>query len=88
MAAGEWKFIGGFCFFALELHHRRSMATEDATQNPDTFKAIKRRLRRSLLEAFKAIAFAIYYPDCDVLLQVRNGKYTRLEIREADNLTT
>lgn len=55
--------------------------------NPDVFKSIKRSLRRNLLQAFERVAFAIYYPDCDVTLQVRGGKFVRLDVREIDQMS-
>lgn len=52
--------------------------------DPDTFKAIKRKLFRSLRAAFESVAFALFYPDANIELQIRNGKITRIEVREID----
>jgi hypothetical protein len=56
--------------------------SSEEVANADVFKSIKRRLFRSLLEAFERAAFTIYYPDVNVELQIRGGKLTRLEVRE------
>lgn len=53
-------------------------------ENPDVFKSIKRRLFRSLMQAFEQVAFFVYYPDADVTLQVRGGKLVRLDVREIE----
>lgn len=52
--------------------------------DPDVFKAIKRRLFRSLRAAFESIAFSTYYTDANVTLEIRNGKIVRVEVRELD----
>ena len=54
--------------------------------NADVFKSIKRRLFRSLLEAFERAQFTLYYPECNVELQIRNGKLTRVEVREIQTI--
>jgi hypothetical protein len=57
-------------------------SSSEQVANADVFKSIKRRLFRGLLEAFERAAFTVYYPECNVELQIRNDKLTRLEVLE------
>jgi hypothetical protein len=64
------------------------MAAQDTNPDPDIFRVMKRKVRRTLLIAFESVSFALFYPDADVTIQIRNGKYRRLEIREIDESIT
>lgn len=64
------------------------MAAAEPLPDPDSFKSLKRKLRRILFAAFETIAFGLYYPNCDVTLQFRDGKCKRMDIREFDETMT
>lgn len=58
----------------------------EADASADTFKSIKRRVREALLRALEQAAFAIYYPEADVTLQIRKGKCIRVDVREIEQV--
>lgn len=61
---------------------------QDALPDADLFKQMKRKIRKALIGALNAAALWVYYPDADILIQIRGGKCARLELREIGDAAT
>lgn len=60
------------------------MAAQDSQPDPDVFRVMKRKVWKMLLTALESVPVDRFYQNADVMIQIRNGKYRRLEIREID----
>lgn len=48
----------------------------------EQFESMKRQIFAALCHAIESVAFAFYYPNADLTLQIRDGQIVRTDVRE------